>query len=1087
MKKIKHIGILILALISFNAKATHIVGGEVYYDYLGNNKYRLVMKVYRDCINGIPNFDGLPNSDGSVTPCYISIFNSDGDLISQITSTPIYDSLVPSNINNPCIIPPNNVCYQEAKYVEEVILPPIFGGYTISYQRCCRNSTILNLINPGGVGATYFEHIPGPEEVVVNSSPRFNTFPPMYICNGISIDFDHAATDPDGDQLVYSICNAYNGLDNCCPFLGYSGSCGSPCPTFNSPSTYESVPYEFPYSAGYPMSSSPAININPQTGFLSGVPNINGQWVVAVCVQEIRNGVVIGTHQRDFQFNVVPCNVLTTAGVANQTTYCTGFNVDFSNLSSSNLSTPTTYDWNFGDTTTLADTSHLFQPTWVYADTGRYTVSLIVNGYSPCSDTTELDFYIYPLLDAQLALTTTSDCMNSNSFDFNAGGVYAPYATFDWNFGPNATPPTSNAQIQNDVSFNGQGPFPVTLIIGQSICRDTATVLVQVVPAPTAGVFPQTNYCIGSTFTFDNTTLNPANIPLTHNWDFGVPNISTDVSNLFEPTYVYQDTGQYTVTLIVNQGTPCADTANIDVYVYPILDADFTYTSNQNCIDNNSFNFASSGVFASYTTFNWNFGSSGNPTTSTNINVNNVQFAGPGPFPVTLVMHQMVCVDSVKKFITVEPYPVAAIQPQTQVCSGFTINFNNNSVYPGTASIPYHWDFGDLSLTNDTSNLFAPSYTFQDTGKFTITVIANYGDLCSDTATIDYFIYPQLDIDIDYNYTKACIDNNSFNFNAIGIYEPYTQFNWDFGLFGLPQQSTLQAQTNVQFYGEGPFVVTLNAQHAVCRDSAQRTILVYPYPVAYFPLIDDEGCQPQWVQFRDSSITGTPLVYFWSFGDGGSSTLQNPFHVYENVGTYNVTLTVQTTYGCIDTSTFVLQNAITVYPRPTAEFAVNPIETIITESTISIHDFSNGGDSILFYTGDGTAYDYMPQSHQYLEAGEYDLLQIVISEHGCPDTATAYVIVLGEYTFYIPNAFTPNTDGKNNIFKPEAYGIYDYEILIFDRWGEQIFQSTDLEIGWNGKYQDKICQEDVYVYKVKFRDVVTNKDHLKAGRVSLIR
>lgn len=1048
------------------------------------------MKVYRDCINGVPNFDGLPSSNGSITTCYISIFNSSGTLVSQITSVPDTVRFIPSNINNPCIIPPNNVCYQEAVYTEVVTLPPIIGGYTIAYQRCCRNNTILNLIDPGGVGATYFEHIPGPEVVAVNSSPRFNEFPPMYICNGIPIDFNHAATDPDGDQLVYSICNAYNGLDNCCPVLNIEGIsfCGTACPTSNPPSTYSSVPYLAPYSSAYPMSSSPAINVNAQTGFLSGVPNLNGQWVVAVCVQEIRNGVVIGTHQRDFQFNVVPCNVLTSAGVANQTTYCSGFNVDFNNLSSSNLSTPITYDWDFGDTTTLADTSHLYEPTWVYSDTGRYTVTLIVNGYSPCSDTTELDFYIYPLLDAELAFTTTSDCMNSNSFDFAAGGVYAPYATFNWNFGPNATPSTSNTQVQNDVQFAGLGPFPVTLTIEQSICADSASYVVQVVPAPTAGILPQTVYCIGSSFTFDNTTLNPASIPLTFNWDFGVSGTGADVSTLFEPTYVYADTGRYTVTLIVNQGTPCVDSAEIDVYVYPILNADFNFNSTMNCIDNNSFNFNSAGDFAPYTTFNWNFGSNASPNSSTNQNVNGVEFTGTGPFPVTLIMTQMVCVDSLKKFITVEPYPVAAIQPQAQVCTGFAINFNNNSVYSGTGSIPYHWDFGDLSLTNDTSNLFSPTYTFQDTGKFTVTVIANYGDLCSDTAEVDFYIYPALNIDIDYDYTKACIDNNSFNFSAIGTYASYTQFNWNFGLSAFPQQATTQSQNNVQFYGNGPFPVILHAEHAVCKDSARATILVYPYPVSYFPSIDSEGCQPQGVHFTDSSITGTPLVYFWTFGDGGTSTAQHPYHVYENVGTYNVTLTVYTTFGCIDTSTYVLQNAITVYPRPIAAFNVTPIEMLITEPTVTINDLSEDADSSIMIMGDGITYGFTPSTHTYVSPGEYDITQIVISDHGCPDTATAYVIVLGEYTFYIPNAFTPkNTDGLNGIFKPEALGIYDYELLIFDRWGEQIFYSNDLEIGWDGKYQNKICQEDVYIYKVRFRDVVTNKDHLKAGRVSLIR
>lgn len=745
MKTKNYISLILLMLFSFGMKATHIVGGEVYYDYLGNNDYRIVMKVYRDCINGVPNFDGLPGNDGIVYPCTINIFDAQGVLIQTIISTPAPKTQLEPNQPNPCIEPPNNICYEEAVYTEYVNLPPKTGGYTIVYKRCCRNNSILNLIDPGGTGATYWEHIPGPEEAVVNSSPRFNNFPPIYICNGIPIEFDHGATDPDGDQLVYSICSTYSGLDRCCPLVagGVNGGAGCPasCPTVNSPPPFGNVNYLAPYSGSYPMSSNPAMNINPTTGFLNGIPNINGQWVVSICVQEIRNGVVIGTHTRDFQFNVTPCNVTSSAAVAEQTTYCSGYNVDFNNLSFSNIAGPTTYSWDFGVPSILSDTSHEFEPTYVYPDTGRYTVQLIVNEGSPCSDTTELDFLIYPVLDPSFNFTYSNACINSNSFDFVGSGTFAPYATFDWNFGPSA----------------------------------------------------------------------------------------------------------------------------------------------------------------------------------------------------------------------------------------------------------------------------------------------------------------------------------------------------------IPQTSTSLAQNNVQFFGNGPFPVTLTMTQAICSDSATQQIMVYPPPTAYFPPLNVLGCQPQPVQFVDSSNAGTSLTYLWLFGDGQTSTEQNPYHVYEEIGIYDVTLIVVTTNGCLDTSVFNLQNAVEVKPSPTAGFIVNPTITTVYDPIFYFTDTSFQAVSTQMIMGDEMVYNYTPEYHYYEDYGEYEITQIAYGSNGCPDTFRVKVKIQEEYLFYIPNAFTPNGDYINNVFKPELMGVYEYEFYVFDRWGEKIFETNDQTVGWDGKLKGNKCQQDVYVYLIKYRDVVNHESHRHSGTFSLIR
>jgi hypothetical protein len=223
------------------------------------------MKVYRDGLNGIPPFDN---------PAFITIFDASGNVYTTLQVAYTNSITVPPSINSPCApTSTGNAIVEEAIYTATINLPPLIGGYYIVYQRCCRNGTILNLINPGDVGATYWEHIPGPEVVAINSSPRFTNRPPIYICNGLPIQFDHIATDPDGDSLVYSICNPFNGLDVACPVIDPTNP---NCPPANTPPPYISVPFQSPYSASYPMSSNPAMNINSSNGFLDGVPNING-------------------------------------------------------------------------------------------------------------------------------------------------------------------------------------------------------------------------------------------------------------------------------------------------------------------------------------------------------------------------------------------------------------------------------------------------------------------------------------------------------------------------------------------------------------------------------------------------------------------------------------------------------------------------------------------------------------------------------------------------------------------------------------------------------------------------------------------
>ena len=562
--------------------ATHIVGGEIYYDNLGGNNYKIHMKVYRDCIGGIPPLDN---------PAFVTIYDASSVVVTTINMALLSNLNVPPSNNSPCAPSSAGVaCVEEGIYETTINLPPKVGGYYIVYQRCCRNNTILNLVSPGGVGTTYWEHIPGPEVVAVNSSPRFTKRPPIYICANIPIAFNHAATDPDGDSLVYSLCTPFNGLDACCPVItspppGVSsgGFCVSPpsfCPSVSTPPPYISVPFAAPYSASYPLSSSPAININPATGFLNGVPNILGQWVVGVCVSEYRAGVLIGTHHRDFQFNVISCPALVIADITAQSTsgpgsggFCNGFVLTYTNTSGGSAST---FFWDFGDLTVTTDTSSLTNPTYTFSAAGIYTVTLIANPGSPCADTTTEVFVIKPLLKPEF-LDPIGQCLSGNNFNFVGAGIFLGTGTFAWNFGPNATPSSASTVSVSNVVYNAPGTYSVSFTVAENGCIATVIKPIEVYLDPLASIGPFNGVgCDPFTITFPNTST--ASSAMYYTWLFSDGTTSNDQY----PTHTFSPPGIYSASLTLITTEKCIDTSKVSavnsITVNPTPIASFTAT-----------------------------------------------------------------------------------------------------------------------------------------------------------------------------------------------------------------------------------------------------------------------------------------------------------------------------------------------------------------------------------------------------------------------------------------------------------------------------------------------------------------------------
>jgi gliding motility-associated-like protein len=272
--------------------------------------------------------------------------------------------------------------------------------------------------------------------------------------------------------------------------------------------------------------------------------------------------------------------------------------------------------------------------------------------------------------------------------------------------------------------------------------------------------------------------------------------------------------------------------------------------------------------------------------------------------------------------------------------------------------------------------------------------------------------------------------------------------------------------------------------------SAVITVNVEQRPVISFTSNVPSGCSGSCVQFSGSASSAS--AWSWNFGNGATSSQQNPQYCYANAGTYNVSLVVTGTNGC--TSALTSNNMITIHPNPTANFSMGPQPTTILEPNICFHDLSTQ-DATSWYWNFDDPNDLLTSTgqnpcHAYSDTGRYCATLIVHNQWGCWSTATNCLIIQPYFAVYVPNAFTPDDDGLNDVFYPKGVSIQDsdYHLWIFDRWGKNIFESTSLDKGWDGHANggSEVAQIGVYVWKLQVKDH-EGKMHALTGSVSLIK
>lgn len=534
----------------FSVRASHIIGGEMYYKYLGkdgsNNRYEVTLKLFRVCETG-----------GQIAPMptavYFSIFSKDDN--SRVSQTQFGRSgfeVKQLGTVDPCIVNPPRVCFEIGLFVGIVSVPENNLGYTVAFQSCCRDEFMVNIqvilpSNGGttGTGATYFTELPGRSfSEIGNSSPVFAKDEAVLVCAGKNFSYDFSATDADGDRLEYEFCNAYTGGQT-------TPGNGVPPPATSPP--YQSVDYIRGFTATQPL--GPDAKIDPVTGIISGKAPAAGKYVVTVCVKEFRGNKLLGIHRKDFHINITTCTKLVEAAMPDKYADCSGLTVTFIN----NSTPGKTYDWDFGDGTTLQTTSTNPIP-HTYASEGTYFAKLYVDKSSNCGDSALATVYVYPLLSP--SFNVTGLCATKPTSFINGSNTSNPrdlIAYYRWDFGDPGTLGDTSNNRNPQYQYPGPGTYTAKLLMRTQLgCERTISSDITIYDKPPLTVTSDTVLCI------KNSLQLKAESPIngTYSW---TPNYNIVNPLTATPTVSPKLDTEYKVRFVDVSG--CDNTASVKIHV----------------------------------------------------------------------------------------------------------------------------------------------------------------------------------------------------------------------------------------------------------------------------------------------------------------------------------------------------------------------------------------------------------------------------------------------------------------------------------------------------------------------------------------
>ena len=542
--------------------ATHIVGGELIYKHVEGDTYQITLTVRRDCFLGAPDaeFDN---------PARLAIYTNEGIIASWLgkfgfIEIPfIADDTLNTTIRSDCGFLGPQVCIHETKYVANVTLPYRPTGYYITYQRCCRNMTVNNIVDPLNTGGTYSIRITGPALLAKNSSPEFKQWNDIYICVNEALTFDHSATDVDGDQLVYRLITPYSGASE-----------EFPKPGEQTPAApYEEIIWQAPYSKENMMGGVPLM-VNPNSGLITATPNLIGQFVIGISVEEYRNGQLYSVVRRDFQYNVRECTELPVLDFVVEEPIC-NFTATFNNLSTG----VDIFFWNFDYPNENPDLmSAEVSPTIHFPAPGTYTVHLRASrSQDGCTDELFREIFVHDsdlMADFELETVECGDGFFSvelidKSFDVNG---FNELTEWHWVLTTAQESFTLNSQNVN-VQLMGsdlQVSLEVTNQIGCKALIEKEFNLAENIPV--ASFITELKECTENgqfIISFTNTSENTSNTTQ-FLWSFNINNQEMQFSGP-DQELIFNTDDHVIATLTLDNGDECIDEASTEFHVSDLI------------------------------------------------------------------------------------------------------------------------------------------------------------------------------------------------------------------------------------------------------------------------------------------------------------------------------------------------------------------------------------------------------------------------------------------------------------------------------------------------------------------------------------
>ncbi len=855
----------LILLWSSPANATHIVGGEMTYSHVQGDTFEIQLTVFRDCLNGSP---GAPFDD----PVAIGIYDKDRILIDSLFIPFVADDTLQPTLFDECLVIPPSVCVHRSTYRQRIKLSPRIGGYELIYQRCCRNETINNIVDPLSTGATFNVVIKDVALIEKNTSPKFKEWPPIYICADEPIIFDHSAIDDEGDSIVYRLCTPLDG-----------GRPNNPRP---QPQT-QTVPQELTWLAPF-YSLDNLLNgnlggeplaIDPVTGLLTGLPNTIGQFVVGICMDEYRDGILLSSVRRDFQYNVGECGQ-TTAAFFSPDFQCDSLTVNFDNQSVD----ATTYLWIFNDPGNPGASSSEVNPSYTFSDTGRYEIMLIANPGGICEDTVFRTIQLLPpslMPDFSFTYQECSDSLEIQITDLTTDDLSTPV---DWRWTleqDGIVIATDSVQSPTFVVYE-RGELVLTLnVTAANGCPATLT---QIIPNIIIGnplVAVDTVICLG-----DSLSLIPdPDLSYTYQWAPG-----TDIVNVNAPNQTVSPNSDetYLVTITNGDGT-CRVERSIAIHIPdpvqlsvppdertcdPLVELQVSSTEAIRFLWDTLINFP-------------------NPLGDSSAIIVE-PFGTTTYYVIGIDSFECEAIDSVVIIGEGINIDLPELLP---ICPGDTIQLSVLITDPND-TLTYQWS--PLEYLLDPSDLADPLVLPPGTGTYTYLVDLENQFLCTLQDSLSFVVLDTA-AQLGFLTNQQCSGFEVQFFNT-SINAPFIQ--WNFGDPDDPTASSTDTNPSYVYPAAGTYEVTLTLDLDVeCKDTLVQTIQVGDPQIQvgfdyYFESCGDSVV----VVFQDTSQNSQSTIvnWEWEFSTGEQASGPNTSITLNETTLLTVNLEITSDDGCVD-------------------------------------------------------------------------------------------------------------------------------------------------------------------------------------------